>query len=144
MLPALPQFAASGPVNVFAQIAAAGGDVNQRGSPEQIRRLLLLAARSLPDVRPHEQGAGFVSPELVRELLASLPTRQWLTVLGLESYAQYVDTRLLDAPLFDEERVRQIEALVASSMPVVMWDYPSGQVRTRPEEATEESEVPDG
>ncbi len=145
VLPALPQCRESEPsVRAFAQMAAAGWDAHPRGGPDQIRRLLLLAARAVPDVPRHEQGAGFVSVALVRELLATLPTRQWLRVLELDNYAQDIDAGLLEAPLFDEERVRQIETLVASTMPLVMWDYPSGQFRARPEQATEESEVPHG
>lgn len=114
-------------VAVFESLAQHRPSLRLSCGPQQVRELLRRAANPIPNLAPHEQGAGFLSDAGVEALLSSMPATELLGALGWEDVARTLPPVLNREPLFSVTGVSRLAAAVEATSPVLLWDYMSGK-----------------
>lgn len=134
VLPELGSLESSPASEAFTRMVAAGwdGDLNLTEGPRLVKELLLTSATEVRGLANHEQGAGFFSPEGLRELIATLTAEQWLFLLGLTEHAGELGD-LRTRPLLEPEDLDEIATLVASCEQTLSVDWPTGKYTVRPD-----------
>ena len=119
--------------SLFEAAATRRPEARLVGWPGPIRDLLRLAASRTPldGLAGHEQGAGFFGPGSLESLLASMPARDLLGVLGWNVVAEALTASTAAEPLFSADGLATLEEVVTAAEPIFMWDYPSGTFQHR-------------
>lgn len=112
-------------VKELLQVASTEGvEVNVRGDPPLVRKILISSATPMAGYDPHEVGAGFINLNRVQDRLTSITGRdllEWFTPLD--------HSRLADLPnadvirVFDAGGLEALGLVLSTGAPAFCYDY---------------------
>lgn len=103
--------------------AKAGVDLQVRGGPLLLRRMLLAAARPMRGYAPYQTGAGFLSDAVFLGWLASLTGVDLVTLFATDTSSLERTEELKQRALFDREQLQVFLDTVIATSPIWAYNY---------------------
>jgi hypothetical protein len=133
-IPALPAMAidSEGLHRALAACTTSGIALEITSTPQRLRRMVIAAARPLPNYKPYEVGAGFISTDVVLAWLATWTANEIASHFAASDAPATPRGVLPDAPIFSGiDPLRELADVALGAAPIWRWDFATAEFGMR-------------